>query len=515
MITIEEGEIDEDGILENLRELLDKDWAWQLKKSDEYSYIVRFPPNRIVENLVIGKASVFDLNRPGVVGSLSVWNGEIEPIGSLTEVWVLIQGIPPKWVDWRTMCEVSSGLGRMIEVDWQTLFNSFFSTVRVKVLCKDPTKIPKERLFVFKDKIHLILFTPEGYEQVSNNMDDGCNKGGGAEKKEDESLEDDSPYPDNGGVEPKEGDKDKEQNQSNTKSQGSKSASKGGKTVKRALTFEDTENVFKEGSLECAKLLKAMELEEDDEWSVALEMDHVPSSQGDDDTCLLPEEWIYNLSEERKSKGRTSARESDVDPAFTHNKEEIQSDHTTHDLPSVEEEETFNTQPRKDILEKQVQQESRKSKKNQWGPIIPVRRSSRNVNVGKSMLEKAQEMKGRWNLEDKTGKTNRNPKISKSLLISVAKDVGLDLMDGDPGCIDGMLELDCSRNAASKLNCNIQECGYDGSLENKDKSDMVSTSRSSSTHVKNCQDGNPDGDVTDQELGWSKVENKKKNKKKK
>jgi len=92
-----------------------------LKKSDEYSYIVRFPPNRKVENLVIGKASVFDLNRPGVVGSLSVWNGEIEPIGSLTEVWVLIQEIPPKWVDWRTMCEVSSGLGRMIEVDWQAL----------------------------------------------------------------------------------------------------------------------------------------------------------------------------------------------------------------------------------------------------------------------------------------------------------------------------------------------------------------------------------------------------------
>lgn len=99
VITIEKGEIDEEGILKNLRELFDKDWAWQLKKSDEYRYIVRFPPDRKVENLVIGKASVFYLNRPGVVGSLSVWNGEIEPIGSLTEVWVLIQGIPPKWVD--------------------------------------------------------------------------------------------------------------------------------------------------------------------------------------------------------------------------------------------------------------------------------------------------------------------------------------------------------------------------------------------------------------------------------
>lgn len=139
-----------------------------MKKSNEYKYIVRFPPDRKVEKLVIGKASVFDLNRPGVVGSLSVWNGEIEPIGSLVDVWVLIQGIPPKWVDWKTMCEVSSSIGRMIEVDWQALFNSFFSTVRVKIQCKDPTKIPKERLFVFKSKIHLIVFTPEGYEQVDD-----------------------------------------------------------------------------------------------------------------------------------------------------------------------------------------------------------------------------------------------------------------------------------------------------------------------------------------------------------
>lgn len=127
VISIEEGEIDEKGILENLRDLLDKDQAWQLKKTDDFNYIVRFPPDRKVEKLVIGKASVFDMNRPGVVASLSVQNRETEPIGSLTEVWIQIKGIPPKWVDWRSLSEVDSGLGRMVEVDWHGLFNSFFS----------------------------------------------------------------------------------------------------------------------------------------------------------------------------------------------------------------------------------------------------------------------------------------------------------------------------------------------------------------------------------------------------
>lgn len=110
---------------------------------------MRFPPDRKVEKLVIGKASVFDMNRPGVVGSLSVWTGEAEPIGSLVEVWIQIKGIPPNWVDWRSLCEVASSLGRMVEVDWQGLFNSFFSMVRVKIQCKDPKRIPKQRIFVF------------------------------------------------------------------------------------------------------------------------------------------------------------------------------------------------------------------------------------------------------------------------------------------------------------------------------------------------------------------------------
>lgn len=92
---------------------------------------------------MIGRASMFDMNRPGVVASLSVWNGEVEPIGTLVDVWVQIKGIPPKWLDWGTMSEVSSGLGRMVEVDWQGLFNSFFSIVRVKIQCKDPKIVPK------------------------------------------------------------------------------------------------------------------------------------------------------------------------------------------------------------------------------------------------------------------------------------------------------------------------------------------------------------------------------------
>jgi hypothetical protein len=259
---------------------------------------VRFPPDRKVENLVIGRASVFDLNRPGVVGSLSVWNGEVEPIGNLIDVWVQIQGIPPKWVDWKTLWEVSSSLGRMIEVDWQELFNSFFSTVRVKIQCKDPTRIPRERIFVFKSNVHLIVFTPEGYEQAEVS-DGGSDKGGGEEKKGEDTLEDDLSASGKGGSNsPKEKSKEKEKDQSSNLPQGNKSGTASNQGVRRLLQFDEASFDNQAQTFECANLLKAMELDEEEGLVEELEDNFDTLIQEDDETCQLPEEWVFNITED-------------------------------------------------------------------------------------------------------------------------------------------------------------------------------------------------------------------------
>lgn len=74
------------------------------------------------------------MNRDSVLASLKVWNGDVEPVGSLVDDWVQIKEMPPKWVDWVSIKEMASTLGLMVEVDWQTLFNSFFSMARVKIV---------------------------------------------------------------------------------------------------------------------------------------------------------------------------------------------------------------------------------------------------------------------------------------------------------------------------------------------------------------------------------------------
>jgi hypothetical protein len=74
---------------------------------------------------------------------------------------VHVSGIPPKWSNWKSFQQISSTLGRMMEVDWNSLFISFFSMVRIKIACKDLSKVPKKRLFEMNNKLYLILFKIE------------------------------------------------------------------------------------------------------------------------------------------------------------------------------------------------------------------------------------------------------------------------------------------------------------------------------------------------------------------
>lgn len=81
-----------------------------------------------------------------------------------------------------------SGIGMMVEVDWHSLFNSFFSLARVRIQCKNPTRIPKERIFVFGTQLFKIAFKPEGYEQMEDFSDAGSEKGDDDKDSEEEDL---------------------------------------------------------------------------------------------------------------------------------------------------------------------------------------------------------------------------------------------------------------------------------------------------------------------------------------
>ena len=70
------------------------------------------------------------------------WVGETIHFEELQESWVQIRGLPPKWCSWNAFAQFTSGIGLLLEVDWPSVFKSFYEVVRVKVACRDPFKIP-------------------------------------------------------------------------------------------------------------------------------------------------------------------------------------------------------------------------------------------------------------------------------------------------------------------------------------------------------------------------------------
>lgn len=117
VFTVEEGELCEEEIVMTLKNQIDKEWNWKLMRMDEFRYLVKFPPHIKVESKVLGKATFFYLKNDGVMASLRVWNGDIEPVGQLMETLVQIKGVPPKWCDRTTIKEISSSLRKLIEID--------------------------------------------------------------------------------------------------------------------------------------------------------------------------------------------------------------------------------------------------------------------------------------------------------------------------------------------------------------------------------------------------------------
>jgi hypothetical protein len=180
VLTIEEGEREQSEIVENLQVMFDKKWHWQLREIEEYKYLVKFPPHKQVSATLISDTTYFKLRKEGVLVSIKAWDGEIEPCDTLDVVWVEIRGVPPKWCSWKCFRQIASSIGKMVEIDWSSLFSSFFSMVRVKIACKDPTRIPRKSLFEMNNNFYLIQFKVE----KSTTPGDGDDKDGKGDEED-------------------------------------------------------------------------------------------------------------------------------------------------------------------------------------------------------------------------------------------------------------------------------------------------------------------------------------------
>jgi hypothetical protein len=365
---------------------------------------VRFPPHKQVSATLISDKTYFKMKKDGVLVSLKAWIGDIEPYDTLEEIWVQVSGIPPKWTNWRTLRQLASFLGKLLEVDWNSLFTSFFSLVRIKIACKDAFKIPRKRLFEMKNNLYLVCFKLEPKAGLME--DDDVN---GDDQDDPRNEEED-------GIEEFDQDMDLERRADpgekkvsrNSAASGSKStlAPSGSKKLMDWVSlFQDSEDTMKMENSElaqysCSRLLRDMEaaeVESEEEFdSMCL----------DDELATLPAEWTRGLDESRED----------------HNLPE-----NLYILPKLKKEDV--DLARKDE-DPHLDRKSQKEAKKKWGSVLVEKRTTRNPRDGRTMREKAQERKNVVNLEGHKGITkSSNPfsVLSSEDITRVAKDVGVSL----------------------------------------------------------------------------------------
>jgi hypothetical protein len=88
VLTIEEGVITTEEIVENMQMMFDHKWSWQLKEIEDMKYLVRFPPHKSVSTILISETTYFKIKKDYVLVSLKASMGDIESYDVLDEIWV-------------------------------------------------------------------------------------------------------------------------------------------------------------------------------------------------------------------------------------------------------------------------------------------------------------------------------------------------------------------------------------------------------------------------------------------
>jgi hypothetical protein len=116
-VYIETGEISKEELQLELATCFNPHWPWQIRQIEEWCFLVRFPPNKKVEDMT--DFNSFNLGKEGVSVSAKHWKGELEPFADLEDVWIQINGIPLKWCEWSVLDQFASGYCLLEDVDWQ------------------------------------------------------------------------------------------------------------------------------------------------------------------------------------------------------------------------------------------------------------------------------------------------------------------------------------------------------------------------------------------------------------
>lgn len=185
-IRVLEGDADEKKIEEELKNLIDNKWDWQVKKLSREEFVVNFPNKQSLD--IFSKMSELSTTIHNI--KIRVLKNDLDPeaTGKLHMVWMKIYGMPTFAKIESVVKEVAAPAAEPMVVDELSLIRS--GPVRVKVKCRDPAQLRGFVEIFFNSVGYEVRFLVGGFKYTSKG--DGPLGGGdeGHDKKDDKDMYD-------------------------------------------------------------------------------------------------------------------------------------------------------------------------------------------------------------------------------------------------------------------------------------------------------------------------------------
>ncbi|TVU23471.1 hypothetical protein EJB05_25840, partial [Eragrostis curvula] len=164
IISVTKGDATEEKLDRELKNLIDEKWDWQVRKIGEGEYMAVFPNKNSLDTF--SKISELVLCLYGLKVTISKSNVDAEATAILQTTWVKIYGIPPMAKDVGIVSEIATLAGEPLVVDELSLVRA--GPVRVKMNCRDPSKLRGFVEIFFNSVGHEVRFLSEDYKSKSN-----------------------------------------------------------------------------------------------------------------------------------------------------------------------------------------------------------------------------------------------------------------------------------------------------------------------------------------------------------
>ncbi|KQJ87457.1 hypothetical protein BRADI_4g11253v3 [Brachypodium distachyon] len=157
LVSVQTTQISSQLLEDELKNLFEEEWDWQVKQLSDLEFIVVFPSKESLRFACKSGRLVLSLNQVSV--SIKEEEVDAEASSILSEVWLKLSGIPRKIRDPEILVVAFQMLGKAIEVDGSSLTRK--GLVQMKFQCRNPNKI-RGSVEIFIHKIgYKIKVVPE------------------------------------------------------------------------------------------------------------------------------------------------------------------------------------------------------------------------------------------------------------------------------------------------------------------------------------------------------------------